>query len=68
MMTEVIRELRDILPHHVDATEVALAAQPLWDALEECGLVDSFGGAECARVLPQAIELIYRQANIPPIP
>ncbi len=40
-----------------------LPPRPLWDALASHGIVDSFGGAECERVLPAALAFIYEAAN-----
>ena len=40
---------------------VGEAAERLWEALATLGMVDSFGGSECRRVLPLA--LIRHEAN-----
>jgi len=45
------------------ARTLAVAAEPLWHALEECGMVDDYGSMECARVLPAALEFIHDEVN-----
>ncbi len=45
------------------ARTLAAAAEPLWHALEECGMVDDYGSMECARVLPAALEFIHDEVN-----
>lgn len=43
--------------------EVIRAAEPLWNALEEFGVVDSWGGLEFVRVFPAVLEHIVTTAN-----
>lgn len=45
------------------AASLSQAAEPLWNALAALGWVDTFGGMECTRVLPEAISFIHRTAN-----
>lgn len=52
----------------VRATRLATAATPLWSELERAGMVDTFGGAECERVLPAALAFIRESANQVPSP
>jgi hypothetical protein len=56
-------------PREVAAAEartLAMAAAPLWDAMAELGMADSFGGMERRRVLPDALAYIIRKANWSP--
>lgn len=50
------------------ARRLAVAAEPLWEALEAEGWVDTFARAECRRVLPDALLFIRGQANADPHP
>ena len=46
-----------------EAATLAAAAEPLYDAMEELGWCDSFGGAETSRTLAEALEFIRYRAN-----
>jgi hypothetical protein len=51
---------------HVGATaaeDILRASEPFWNVLEAQGGVDSWGGHEFCHTFPQALALIYRQAN-----
>ena len=48
---------------HDDIDDVLDGANQLWDALERLGIVDSFDGMECRRVLPAALAFIRYEAN-----
>ena len=45
------------------AENVIRSSEPLWDALDELGLVDSWGGMEFVRLLPDVLAFIRREAN-----
>ncbi len=45
------------------ARTLAVAAEPLWHALGEAGMVDDYGSMECARVLPAALSFIHDEVN-----
>lgn len=60
-LIEAVLERTDITRE--EATKLVEAARPLWEALDREGLADAFGGAECERVLPVAIDTILREAN-----
>lgn len=56
-------DLRDLISHD-QLIELAVAAEPLWNALESVGgMVDSWGGSEFRRVFPQTLAFIYESAN-----
>ena len=64
--SELIAAVQANWPRDVDADAaeaVLRASEPLWDALEEIGGVDSWGGMEFVRVFPQVLALIYEQCN-----
>jgi hypothetical protein len=44
-------------------TAVVAGAKGLWDALEEVGLVDGYGGAESERVLPVVAKVLLAESN-----
>ncbi len=60
--------IRKALPNAkgLSAERIAAAAQPLWDELEEMGMVDGFGGCESRRVLPAALAFIRYECNAGP--
>jgi hypothetical protein len=52
---------------HEQLVELAVAAEPLWNALETVGgMVDSWGGSEFRRVFPETLAFIYESANQAP--
>ncbi len=58
--------LRDRISHE-QLVELAVAAEPLWNALETVGgMVDSWGGSEFRRVFPETLGFIYESANQTP--
>jgi len=58
-------ELRDLISHD-QLIELAVAAEPLWNAMEGVGgMVDSWGGSEFQHVFPEMLAFIYRSANPP---
>lgn len=64
---ELVAAIRSQLAVSEDlATRLAVAAMPLWAALEQEGMVDGFGGMECERVLPAALAFIRESANRAP--
>lgn len=64
------RELAQLIaqefPADIDlayAAKLLEAARPLWRVLEDAAFVDSFGGAECHRILPAMLAMVHREAN-----
>jgi len=52
---------------HEQLVELAVAAEPLWKALESVGgMVDSWGGSEFRHVFPKTLAFIYESANQAP--
>jgi hypothetical protein len=45
------------------AEDVVRASEPLWDALEELGLVDTWGGMEFVALFPEVVAFIAQRAN-----
>lgn len=45
------------------AESIVAASEPLWEALEEAGVVDTWGGGEFCVVLPQVCALIAAEAD-----
>jgi hypothetical protein len=66
---ELVRLIADRLEiSRTSARDLAEAAEPLWSELADFGMVDSFDGAECRRVLPAALDFIHGQARAGPGP
>ena len=63
---ELPSDLRGRISHE-QLVELAVAAEPLWNALESVGgMVDSWGGSEFRHVLPRTLAFIYESANQAP--
>ena len=63
LSTEALSDdLRNLISHD-QLIELAVAAKPLWNALEGSGMVDSWGGSEFRRVFPQTLGFIRASAN-----
>jgi hypothetical protein len=67
LSTEALSDdLRDRISHD-QLIELAVAAEPLWNALERVGgMVDSWGGSEFRRVFPETLAFICESANQAP--
>ena len=63
-LDDAVAKALGVEPDH--AAAIAAAAEPLWDALADRGIIDTYGGMECVRVLPAALAFIHQQANIRP--
>ena len=64
LSTEALPDDLRALISHDQLIELAVAAEPLWNALERVGgMVDSWGGGEFQRVFPETLRFIYESAN-----
>jgi hypothetical protein len=64
--TEVVAAVRQAWPRlesDAEAEEIIRCSEPLWNALEDRGGVDTWGGGEFCGVFPQALALIYKACN-----
>lgn len=52
---------RDVTPEQ--AEDVLRASEALWNALEDIGGVDTWGGMEFVGVFPHALSVIYKSCN-----
>jgi hypothetical protein len=52
---------------HYEISQLAVAAQPLWDALAQRGWTDAWGGAEFDRVFAETLNFIHSAANLSPV-
>lgn len=48
-----------------DAGSLHVLARPLWKRMAALGIVDSYGGAECVRLLPAMLRYVQHEANKP---